>query len=53
MKLSITDNILNLQQSPTSKRFLRVQRCFRKTHDINFVSHTLVYFEGNNYDKIC
>jgi len=38
MTLSITENILNLQQSPTCKRFLQVGRDYETIRDAGRVS---------------
>jgi hypothetical protein len=38
MTLSITDKILNLQQSPTCKRFLQVGRDYETIRDANRIS---------------
>ena len=38
MTLSITDNILNLQQSPTCKRFLQVGRDYETIRDASRIS---------------
>jgi len=38
MTLSITDNILNLQQSPTCKRFLQIGRDYEPIRDAGRVS---------------
>jgi len=42
MTLSITDNILNLQQSPTCKRFLQIGRDYETNRDAGRVSAEVV-----------
>ncbi|MEA4811890.1 MAG: hypothetical protein VB108_04900 [Anaerolineaceae bacterium] len=42
MTLSITDNIQNLQQSPTCKRFLQIGRDYETSRDAGWVTAEVV-----------
>jgi len=57
MTLSITDNILNLQQSPTCKRFLQTGRDYETNRDAGRVSaevaKALALSEYEKYNTAC
>ena len=57
MTLSITENILNLQQSPTCKRFLQIGRDYEPIRDAGRVSaevaKALALSEYEKYNTAC